>query len=48
MQHIIEEAATDLGLAIAVGRDYKSSSHIDEDMGYTFAEVTSTRCSAFK
>jgi hypothetical protein len=37
MDHLVETSTNDLGLSVAVGRNYQSTSHIDGDMGYTFA-----------
>ena len=36
MDHLVEASPSHLGLAVAVGKNYSSSSHVDEDMGFTF------------
>ena len=37
MEQVIQAEFSDVGPAVAVGKNYASSSHVDEDMGYTFA-----------
>eukprot|EP00090_Calanus_glacialis_P035229 TRINITY_DN60188_c0_g1_i1.p1 TRINITY_DN60188_c0_g1~~TRINITY_DN60188_c0_g1_i1.p1 ORF type:complete len:255 (-),score=24.75 TRINITY_DN60188_c0_g1_i1:14-778(-) len=37
MDHLVQTSSNNLGLSVAVGQNYQSTSHIDRDMGYTFA-----------
>ena len=37
MDMIVQSNFSEAGLAVAVGKNYQSSAHVDDDMGFTFA-----------
>ena len=37
MDILVQSAFSEVGLAVAVGKNLASSSHIDDDMGFTFS-----------
>ena len=47
MDLLVQSPFSEAGLAVAVGKNYASSSHVDEDMGFTFAYVSYYSCTFF-
>ena len=47
MDLLVQSPFSEAGLAVAVGKNYASSSHVDDDIGFTFAYVPYYSCTSF-